>query len=161
DRSLATLRKRAEGTYWIVDENSLAGQSYETHSTAETLIALVARHGTGHPDVAYLASGLVARQLGTRIGPYGGGVTGPAWQTGGFPLGDRAIMRRTDIRVTVAVQSIALEALTAAGFKKDHPTMVLARRYLEHVQNFEEEPDPLLKDLIDGGFPESGIISKA
>lgn len=160
DRSLKTLRKRAEETHWVTDENSLAGQSYETHATAETLLALVARHGRDHSDVAFLASGLASRQLGTKVGPYANWFTDLDWQTGGFPFEDRAMVRRSDIRVTVAAQSIALEALHAAGCDKDHPTMVLARRYLARVQNYDDEADPLLKDLVDGGFPESGIISK-
>ncbi len=161
DRSLATLRKRAETTYWVTDENSLAGQSYETHATAEALLALVARHGKGHADVAHLASGLAARQLGTRIGPYANWFTDLDWQTGGFPFEDRAIVRRSDIRVTVAAQCIALEALNAAGYDKEHPVMVSARRYLARVQNLDDEPEALLKDLVDGGFPESGMVSKA
>lgn len=161
DKTLATLRKRAEGTYWITDESSLAGQSYETHATAETLLALVARRGPKDPDVAYLASGLLARQLGRKDGPYGGWFTDLDWQTGGFPFEDRPIMRRTDMRVTVAVAVVALEALHAAGFGKDHSSMLLARHYLDRVQNYDEEPDVMLKNLVDGGFPESGIISKA
>src|SRR5581483_7382482 len=145
DRTLETLRKRAEGTYWVTDENSLAGQSYETHATAETILALVARRGANDPDVAYLASGLAARQLGARNGgPFSGWFTDLDWQSGGFPFEDRAIVRRTDIRVTLAAEVIALEALHAAGFGKDHPTMVLARRYLARVQNLDDEPDPLL-----------------
>lgn len=161
ERALAVLMKRAKNTYWVTDEEALAGQSYETYATAETLLALVALHGVNHPDVAFIASGLAARQLGP-VTPWPGvDFSTLDWQYGGFPFEDRATVRRTDLRVTVAGTAIALEALHAAGMNAADPVMVHARRYLARVQNFDRTPDPFLKELVDGGFPESGILSKA
>src|SRR6185436_10800851 len=67
DRALATLVERARPHGWVEDPGALAGQSYETYATAETLLALVARGRA--EDVALLASGLAARQLGQATGP--------------------------------------------------------------------------------------------
>jgi hypothetical protein len=163
-RSLALLLKRMQPqSNWIGDDKATGGQTYETYATAETLLALIAFKGKGDPAVAQLTSGLAARQLGESSPWSAVTFSDLDWQFGGFPFEDRPIIRRIDPRVTVAGTAIALEALHAAGVGPDEAVMQHARGFLTHprIQNFDDVPDPLLKDLVDGGFPESGIVSKA
>ena len=163
-RSLAFLMKRVQPqNNWVADDQANGGQTYETYATAETLLATIAFKGKGDPAIAQLASGLAARQLGNSSPWADVSFSDLDWQYGAFPFEDRPIMRRTDPRVTVAGTAIALEALHAAGMGPDDPVMERARGFLTHprLQNYDAVPNPLLKDLVDGGFPESGIVSKA